>query len=618
MRYLYIMVLLAYCMRLSAQVDTSTMSHINIEELTITVLPHPAHEQTLELDDNTDQNLISDLLESKSTVYIKSYGGGSLATLSLRGGSATQTQLQWEGIPLNNPMLGISDLSLVPLNLFSHTQLRKGGLSAQNGSGAITGILNMENRLNLNGLGAEAQLSAGSFGELGSQIMLSAGNDKASISVKAFTQKSDNDFTYYLGNGDSRINTNGDYKAKGLLVNAQLWPSDSERITLSTWIQNTHRGIPPTTVQNSSSAFQDDILRRYKLSYLNGFEKFSLSSQVAYFDEDNDYTDPDRLTEAENRFKTFYNNTALQTGTKHNYFLKYEYSHTRGTSKSYADEGNDYRRFALIAQTNLNWGYLKLDGILRKEWNNIVDAPLIPSTTLSYVKNQFITSLKVSREFRSPTLNELYWQPVGNLDLLPELGWNEELNVALRNSPQLPNFSVTAHHRKINNWILWIPLNGTSGAWAPTNLTSVRSYGLDMDLDYQKKIKNSQTQIATGYAYNKSTNLSTVNQQGIEEGDQLIYTPVHKAYINLGYEYKNISVEYTHQYTSSVTAINEDLNDFMVANTSVSYTINTQKINHNFYINLNNIFNSSYRIIERRPMPGRNFNIGWTIKIIQK
>jgi len=616
MRYLYIMVLMAYGVCVSAQVDTSAMSHI-VDPITITINPHPDHTQLYKLDESSQTELVNDLLESQSTVYIKSYGGGSLATLSLRGGNASQTQLQWEGIPINNPMLGLSDLSLVALGIFDQVRLVKGGQSAQYGSGAMTGMLNVRNRSTIDGLQAAAQITAGSYGELGTQLKVSGGNKKVGFSAKGFLQQAENDFTYQLTNGDNRINSNAEYESQGLVLDAQFHPADNQGLSLSSWFQNTHRNIPPTTVQNSSSAFQDDILSRHQLRYYGHFNKINLHSQAAYFNEQNNYTDPDRLTIAENRFVTFYHSGGLKTFNNGCNFW-YEYSHTKGQSKSYADDGNDFRRLALVAEIHYNFKPLQFDFTLRKEWNNIVDAPLIQNLIVSYTKNKFITGLKLSREFRSPTLNELYWQPVGNLELLPELGWNQELSFAIKDHDKLPDFNLTTYHRKIDNWILWIPEDSAGGLWAPTNLTSVRSYGADIDINHTIKVREGIAEIASGYAYTKSINLSNVNQQGIKEGDQLIYTPLHKTYATFSLEFNKWAWNYAQQYTSGVTAINENLDGYTTANTSISYDFNTKNIKHNFQFNINNIFNSQYRIIERRPMPGRNFNIGWTIKFIKK
>ena len=49
---------------------------------------------------------LGELLDQEGGVFIKSYGIGSLATSSLQGGSAGHTALNWNGLPINSPMLG--------------------------------------------------------------------------------------------------------------------------------------------------------------------------------------------------------------------------------------------------------------------------------------------------------------------------------------------------------------------------------------------------------------------------------------------------------------------------------------------------------------------------------
>ena len=52
------------------------------------------------------QNLAT-ALAMETPLYVRSYGAGTLATLGIRGGSASHTQILWNGIPLRNPMVGL-------------------------------------------------------------------------------------------------------------------------------------------------------------------------------------------------------------------------------------------------------------------------------------------------------------------------------------------------------------------------------------------------------------------------------------------------------------------------------------------------------------------------------
>jgi outer membrane cobalamin receptor len=53
---------------------------------------------------------LTDLLEKSGGVYIKDNGAGRLATISIRGTSASQNNVFWNGLSLNSPTLALFDL----------------------------------------------------------------------------------------------------------------------------------------------------------------------------------------------------------------------------------------------------------------------------------------------------------------------------------------------------------------------------------------------------------------------------------------------------------------------------------------------------------------------------
>ena len=61
---------------------------------------------------------IGELLAASTPVFVKSYGRGSLSTVSFRGTGASHTKVLWEGININSPMLGQTDFSLLPVSFF--------------------------------------------------------------------------------------------------------------------------------------------------------------------------------------------------------------------------------------------------------------------------------------------------------------------------------------------------------------------------------------------------------------------------------------------------------------------------------------------------------------------
>ena len=52
---------------------------------------------------------MADILTFNSSVFVKSYGRATLSTVAFRGTSPSHTQVTWNGMRINNPMLGMTD-----------------------------------------------------------------------------------------------------------------------------------------------------------------------------------------------------------------------------------------------------------------------------------------------------------------------------------------------------------------------------------------------------------------------------------------------------------------------------------------------------------------------------
>ena len=57
---------------------------------------------------------MSEILTQHSTLFIKSYGRATEATAEFRGTSPSHTQVLWNGMKINSPMLGTVDFSTIP------------------------------------------------------------------------------------------------------------------------------------------------------------------------------------------------------------------------------------------------------------------------------------------------------------------------------------------------------------------------------------------------------------------------------------------------------------------------------------------------------------------------
>ena len=141
---------------------------------------------------------LSSILSQYSTIFIKSYGNGSLATPSFRGTTAQHTQVEWNGISLNSPMLGQVDLSQIPVSQFDGMEILYGAAGIARTSGAFGGVVNLvtnpdwTNRFNV-----LVSQSIGSFKTFTTNVNVVAGSPSFQSHTKFNFSASDNNFPYY-------------------------------------------------------------------------------------------------------------------------------------------------------------------------------------------------------------------------------------------------------------------------------------------------------------------------------------------------------------------------------------------------------------------------------------
>jgi vitamin B12 transporter len=85
------------------------------------------------------------LLQDQSNIFVRSYGVNNMATFSIRGTSAAQNILLWQGIPINSPSMGMADISLINNVLFHNIAIEYGSNSLQYGSGNMGGNIQLSN-----------------------------------------------------------------------------------------------------------------------------------------------------------------------------------------------------------------------------------------------------------------------------------------------------------------------------------------------------------------------------------------------------------------------------------------------------------------------------------------
>ena len=372
-------------------------------------------------------------------------------------------------------------------------------------------------------------------------------------------------------------------------------------------------------MQRQSRAWQDDISNRVMLQYNLSLERSMINAKAGYFVEDLNYRDDLSGLTSESSFKTFLAEISGEhwIGKRHKVLL----GNTTLQSQAFADdyEGGiaDQFRSAFFGAWEYRTNKFESKLSIRYEHIDGTGIPVLPSLGIEQViLNGFSVSARVSRDFRMPTLNDLYWRPGGNPDLLPESGWSQEIGLHYISDEKgiLNSASITTFNRNIDNWILW-GLSENSFFWSASNLASVWSRGIELRSDLGFNYGKTHFRFQGGYDYIKSTNEIALDSPSLDEGEQLWYTPVHQGHFSLGAEWKGFEISYQHTITGATSGVNEDLEAFDLAILRFQFAPLTQKPKFTLFLNINNLWDETYFIMERRPMPGRNITAGLRITI---
>jgi iron complex outermembrane receptor protein len=560
---------------------------------------------------------LADVLQRESAVFIKQYGPSMLATPSVRGTGAAHTALVWNGCNLQNGMNGQTDISLVPAFLFGSFTLQQGASSASWGSGAAGGALflyaSQQNEISL-------LQENGSFGHRLTALRVAMPFKKMRFSIGAFRLREENDFPYHnLAQADAPLihQHNAQLEASGILASLSIETGKTGMLHFGSWAQRANRHIPPIMSVPMAKAYQADAALRNTINWSGRVAKWLIQLRGAWFEETlhysdslahlhKDYSNRTLVQEAELAYP-IHSTMKLSCGA--NQTLQY------AQSEAYSETQKELRRQSVFAQWDAAFfeNRLKLRSGLRKEWTSRADAPLIPFISSSIaLLPQLTLNANYSGVYRIPTLNDLYWIPGGNPNLLPEQGQSAEAGLAWNTSIRKNTLSMRADvfHANIQNWILWVPGNAF---WWPGNVKRVNNRGANFNSEFGLHIRQ--------HGITLRTSLQMVSAEIVEAGDafelhtskQLIYVPRFTASGGLVWRHgtKRIELQYVHtglRYTSSDNK--QALPAFSLFNIIASKDIELQKYSVNLFLRWNNVFNAEYQIMLWRPMPMSHVQLG--------
>ncbi len=544
-------------------------------------------------------------LNSASGIFIKSFGGSGIATSSIRGSSAEQTLLLWNGVPIQSPMLGQVDLSLIQPGLMDQVGLIRGGHSSKWGSAAIGGVITLDNALEWSqGHRAGLSMNLGSFGLRSGMFQWDFSKGNWSSRTRINHHQAQNDFRFLRGQSNSREKLKHAAKRQQDIMQSLGFRLDNKTtLTADLWYQESDREIPPTTVQNRSVAtFEDKALRSLvKLRHQGDASIYWL--KASYISEDQKYYDQ---FESNNTFQSFFLEAEHQKEWNENLFnLGISFLHNSATTNNYVGKESE-DRISFFTNYLVPGRSIDINFSVRQTLIDGTFSPILPSASATLrLSTKESVSFKINRNFRVPTLNNYYWQPGGNPDLEEEKGWSQEIAFSTRRNRLA--LDLVGFNRSIQNWILWAFKPGDNFVSAQ-NVASVWSRGIESRISIGTPMWGGLLTQKIAYDFIRSTNQSS--NVLYDENQQLFYTPTHRLLITLEFVRRAFDFRYEHSIVGKYHGINDSLPGYDLGSIHTSYQWQLKKAIFRGFLAIENIWNKSYQIIERRPMPGAHFTIG--------
>lgn len=617
---------------------------------------------------------MADILTFNSSVFVKSYGRATLSTVAFRGTSPSHTQVTWNGMRINNPMLGMTDFSTIPVYFIDNASLLHGTSSVNETGGGLGGLVRLATTPDVGeGINAQYVQGIGSFSTFDEFGRFTYGDDHWSVSTRVVYSSSPNDYKYV--NHDKKVNIydddhniigqyhpternrSGAYKDFHALQEIYYNTNKGDRFGLNAWFIKSNRELPMLTTDYGDEREFENRQRentfRGVLSWDHNRSNWKAGAKAGYihtwmaYDYRREITEGNwaEMTRSRSKVNTVFGQFEGEYTparrwyftanlSAHQHFVRSEDKNIILQDGDKAIVGYDKGRIELSGAFSAKWqpvDPIGLSVVLREEMFGDRWAPLIPAFFIDGLisrKGNVMVKASVSKNHKFPTLNDLYFLPGGNPDLRSENGWSYDAGASFdtgwtRPFPVSVGGSVTWFDSYIDDWIMWLPT--TKGFFSPRNVKKVHAYGIEGKLNLaMEPFKGWVVDLNGSYSWTPSVNrgekMSPADQS---VGKQLPYVPKHSASLtgrltwrSWGFLYK--WAYYSERFTMSSNdyTLTGHLPRYFMSNISLEKGLSFKPVDLQLKFAVNNLFNEDYLSVLSRPMPGINFEffIGITPK----
>lgn len=562
---------------------------------------------------------VSDALQYAAGVNIRDYGGlSSIKTVSLRGLPSNQTLILMDGLRVTNSQTGLADISKLFISSVDRIEVAKGGASAQYGSNAMAGVVNMISKT-----------------ELFDEYRFTATYDSFTnrILEADFTQNIDSvPFTLKLRKTDSE----GTY---GFQIDDQEYERQNSQVdnidlylgTIFGWgnftlkprviLRSSQRGNPEPIiagVQRPSNAFLKEADMTAIVSadnYINDSTVFKIGTVYNY--SDLQFKNAQAIEFGASGLDNDFYNNALQIRTEYatryknlNYGFVADGNINTLTGDMLQDVSEDIGRNDIGVSGNMS--YIKKSVVIEYSFYSSfrVDyssdfapnySPMVGASA-HVMEANLITKASISTGYRLPSFNEMYYLNYGNQDLQPERSITYNLGFDFE-PPKFGHFGLNLFYTNTEDQIAAVPTGPIT--WQSQNIEKVNSQGVEF---FSILTPIDGLNIVYNYIYQQP-----IIESGVDETEKVLlpYTPEEIISALATYDFSDVQVGISVQHKSYIfTTIDNDMgliiDDYTLLDVFASYKLELLSGSLLVRLDVKNLLDEQYQIFLNYPMPGRN------------
>lgn len=584
---------------------------------------------------------VGELVRYLPGVQVTAYGGiGGLKTANFRSLGAGQTSVVYDHQAQSTTQSGATDLGLIPADFITEIaviQLASTDVFLPIKSKLSGSILAIQSKHQASDYKKNGVIGVqtGSFGLVEGFGLVQKRWNKLRMTLSGKSRFSDGSYPFDYTNGNTTISSirkNNQVIDHYGQFSCNYYPSNSHSFSMGLTGNRYNKELPGAVIFYNDNAQQflngnqiDGFLR-----YVYTTKNIQLKTQINHHRNELIYLDSNYLNAAgflKNEFQAQQIAGECQVkfmiNQQTNYLVGTNIRAERLHGAQLSVQPNRIVSESIIGLTNNQFGVVNAQvGWLTVNDNFSSSASkqyVLPSLDWMLTAKKIAIGITFRQSLRLPTFSEMYYQQIGNSQLLPEKGSQFSLRMLhnYKRKKSIIQTIIQPFYAHVTNKINAIPSKNLF-IWSIQNIGQTRAFGTEVSEQISVRVKNGLVGLSANYTFQYCIDIT--DRTSATYKDVISYSPLHTGGVEINYSCKQWRVFSQFNYQGKRFALNENIPSNELAAFSTIDIGGSVQLNRNkqlLYIRLtvNNITNQNYNYINYFVMPGINFHLKLTYEI---